>query len=135
MVISEAKKKYCKEYYERNKEKINKQKAERYRRKRVEILTVHRQRRLIKKQQSKDYYHRNKKEILKRQKSRYDPVKNNARGKLQYQIKIGNIKRPEKCPECKRETKVHAHHHDYSKPLDVYWLCSICHGKRHRQFG
>lgn len=29
-------------------------------------------------------------------------------------------------------TKVQAHHRDYSIPLDVEWLCSGCHRDRHR---
>lgn len=32
------------------------------------------------------------------------------------------------------ETKVHGHHRDYSKPLDVIWLCAKCHHRLHANF-
>lgn len=35
------------------------------------------------------------------------------------------------CQECGR-MKVHAHHDDYSKPLEVRWLCPRHHTERHR---
>ena len=35
------------------------------------------------------------------------------------------------CAEC-GATNVQAHHADYSKPLDVIWLCPPCHGSLHR---
>lgn len=30
--------------------------------------------------------------------------------------------------------KVHAHHRDYTKPLDVVWLCAKCHHRLHAAF-
>jgi hypothetical protein len=33
------------------------------------------------------------------------------------------------------EPKVHAHHEDYSRPLDVTWLCQKCHVQRHVELG
>ena len=56
-----------------------------------------------------------------------------ARRKLQNAVKRGDIKKPIYCQDCGEEKKLTAHHEDYSKPLDVIWLCYRCHGKRHRQ--
>jgi hypothetical protein len=32
---------------------------------------------------------------------------------------------------CKRKTKLHAHHEDYKRPLNVIWLCRSCHQRIH----
>jgi len=37
------------------------------------------------------------------------------------------------CERCGYAVGVQAHHEDYSKPLDVIWLCTRCHGERHRE--
>lgn len=50
-----------------------------------------------------------------------------ARVKLGYQIKTGKIRRPETCKHCHKKKKVEGHHTDYSKPLEVDWLCRQCH--------
>lgn len=52
-----------------------------------------------------------------------------AQQKINYRIKTGQIKR-EKCQVCGRD-KAHAHHPDYTKPLEVLWLCSIHHQRLH----
>ena len=38
------------------------------------------------------------------------------------------------CQRCGCVTDLEAHHHDYSKPLSVEWLCSTCHGLAHRSY-
>jgi hypothetical protein len=45
-------------------------------------------------------------------------------------IKSGILKK-EKCFVCESANNVQAHHCDYSKPLDVYWLCTKCHAIVH----
>lgn len=55
------------------------------------------------------------------------PDKLKARAKLAYAVKTGQItKKP--CEVC-GATKVHGHHPDYSKPLEVQWLCAKHHGR------
>lgn len=46
-------------------------------------------------------------------------------------IKTGRLER-KPCEVC-QNPKSHAHHDDYSKPLDVLWLCPKHHKERHRQ--
>lgn len=51
-----------------------------------------------------------------------------AQSLLAYQIKVGNITRPMFCEKCKNGgIKIEAAHKDYSRPLDVQWLCRSCH--------
>lgn len=42
---------------------------------------------------------------------------------------------PEDCSRCgalhSSDAPSHAHHEDYSKPMEVEWLCASCHGKEH----
>lgn len=48
-------------------------------------------------------------------------------------VKSGQLlKQP--CERCGIH-KVHGHHEDYSKPLEVVWLCAACHKLRHRELG
>jgi Bacillus phage endonuclease len=63
---------------------------------------------------------------------RYDPYKDRARRVLERTLKNGKMKRPDKCSDCGWIGKIQAHHHDYSKPLEVEWLCQLCHRRRHR---
>ncbi len=44
-------------------------------------------------------------------------------------VKSGKIKRKLNCEHCGTEGLIHKHHSDYSKPLEVIWLCPKCHKK------
>jgi hypothetical protein len=37
------------------------------------------------------------------------------------------------CEVCGSENLIHAHHDDYSKPMEVMWLCPTHHKQRHRE--
>jgi formylmethanofuran dehydrogenase subunit E len=67
--------------------------------------------------------------------SRYqaDPVlriRHQARWQVRQAIAAGRIAR-QPCEQC-GELNVHGHHDDYTKPLDVRWLCPPCHRQWHR---
>lgn len=67
------------------------------------------------------------------QKERY-PEKVAARKALENAIRRGAIQKPTVCEECDGEflrREIHGHHHDYTKPLQVEWLCLRCHSDRH----
>jgi hypothetical protein len=64
-------------------------------------------------------------------KKRWDlanPEKRNAHIKLRRALLSGLLKK-QPCAVCGSTKFIHAHHEDYSKPLEVIWLCS----KHHRQ--
>jgi hypothetical protein len=70
-----------------------------------------------------------KEEIIKRRK-KYDVKKRNAQQMAYNRIKINtNI-----CSVCKKvSNKIERHHFDYSKPLEVVFVCRSCHRLIHSQ--
>lgn len=48
-------------------------------------------------------------------------------------IDSGTLTPSDVCEVCKSSAKTQAHHVDYGKPLEVIWMCSICHGIAHRE--
>ncbi len=80
---------------------------------------------------AKDYLKNNRErcaEHVRKQRLKY-PEKAKARVKLNNAVTAGKIIR-QPCEVC-GNPKSHGHHHDYSKPFDVKWLCSIHHAQEH----
>ena len=55
-------------------------------------------------------------------------------------IARGDLVRPDACESCcaagdivNGRSTIEAHHPDYNKPLEVMWLCKLCHHEWHRQ--
>lgn len=60
-----------------------------------------------------------------------NPEKRRAHKAVEWALSSHTLlKRP--CEKCGC-TNVDAHHHDYSAPLDVTWLCPRCHALEHRK--
>ena len=57
--------------------------------------------------------------------------KTKAHAVLNYLIEKGDIERGA-CEICGLLKNTHGHHDDYTKPLDVNWLCRDCHGLWHQ---
>ena len=85
-----------------------------------------------------DYYRAYDRERGNRQDSSYClKYRNENPAKYRCHMIVSNAKRDghlieKPCEMCKSDKSVHAHHDDYSKPLDVRWLCSICHSDWHK---
>lgn len=71
-------------------------------------------------------------ELQRKRKKResYKPIKI-AYYLLEYSLKKGYMTRPDKCSKCLKECKPEGHHDDYTKPLEVRWLCNVCHRHEH----
>jgi hypothetical protein len=62
-----------------------------------------------------------------------NPEKRRAQIILGNAVRDKRIDKPKKCSMCsKKDNSLHGHHDDYSKPLDVTWLCAACHRQLHR---
>jgi hypothetical protein len=60
-------------------------------------------------------------------------MKSNARSYLHSYIKRNKVQKSF-CFKCDAPI-AEAHHNDYSKPLEIVWLCRKCHLEHHRNTG
>lgn len=58
-------------------------------------------------------------------------LKRRARSAVMVAKAAGRLVEPERCEECGCLGRLEAHHPDYSRALDVQWLCRDCHAAVH----
>lgn len=83
-------------------------------------------------ERQKEYYKKNperQRAVIYKSIAKY-PEKQKARQKLNYAVKTGKIIKPQNCSFCNKGGRIEADHEDYSKPLEVTWLCTPCHAKK-----
>jgi transposase-like protein len=57
-----------------------------------------------------------------------------ARNEVAKARRNGIIKTPDRCSRCRKTgRRIHGHHEDYARPLDLMWLCHECHRRRHAE--
>ncbi len=115
---------YLKEYYKKNIEKLNKKMKE-WRENNKE-----RKRKMDKnwilKNQVTEEFKKKKREMAKKLYKKY-PERFKARNKTsKIKISFGIL-----CERCKENLATEKHHPDYSKPLEIIFLCKNCHIQLH----
>jgi hypothetical protein len=93
---------------------------------------------LSRQKDSKIFYHKHKEKIdEKRIKKRNENLemarlKGASQMAASRAVKAGKIVRPPECSKCGRsDVAIEGHHMDYSRPLELTWLCKSCHKKLH----
>lgn len=62
-----------------------------------------------------------------------NPEKKRAHAAVARALKSGKLVKPRLCETCEKRRKLQSHHEDYSKPLEVDWICASCHNGIHRE--
>lgn len=66
--------------------------------------------------------------------SKRNPEKVRAHWSVNTALRSGRLVRPATCQRCATQCKPQASHDDYSKPLEVEWLCQPCHKRKDSRF-
>lgn len=61
-----------------------------------------------------------------------NPERKRAHVRVKRAVESGRLNRLP-CQVCGTNEQVHGHHENYSRPLDVVWLCALHHHRHHAQ--
>lgn len=65
-----------------------------------------------------------------------NPIKEQAHNRVNTALVDGRLVKAEACEACGDDrARLHGHHDDYLRQLDVRWLCPRCHKKWHDEHG
>lgn len=120
----------CAEYRQGNEEAIRTQKLE-YRQNNKGFLRAKRAEHYSKNKEAcqarRKKWAQDNPDKVRRQFGRY-PEKAKARNAVNNAVAAGRLLKPGVCSVCSSfEDRIEGHHEDYSRPLDVIWLCVRCH--------
>ena len=66
----------------------------------------------------------------------HNPIKMQAHNRVSKALADGRLERGRCCEKCGSSVqRLHAHHDDYLRQLDVRWLCATCHKAWHNKHG
>ena len=127
-----------KEYYRKNAEYIKKKtkKWQQENKEKVKIYNKIYYKNLTNKQYENAL--KRKREFEKTQKGRESAKKYRqgqkwiARYTFRNAIRDGKIEKKDVCSFCMSKERVEGHHADYSKPLEITWVCRKCHSALHK---
>lgn len=60
-----------------------------------------------------------------------NPLAVKARYMVNNAVRDGKLEKPDRCSHCNETKRLVGHHEDYTRPLEVVWLCDACHRQLH----
>ena len=63
------------------------------------------------------------------------PKKYAAHNAVNNAVRDGRLHKGSSCEICGSSFSISGHHDDYNRPLEVRWLCSLCHCRWHAENG
>ena len=122
--------KQARAWYMKNRERVRRRVTLRHRMQMKTDPSYREKRRQI----SLRYHYRHRLERIRYCRMVHKTTKYAARQSVRNAVKRKQIIKPESCEQCGSKSHLHAHHYNgYENPLDIRWLCHICHGEAHHK--